>query len=274
MGRIKNTWSLMKSAFSVLMQEKKLLIFPVLSGLCTIIIILTFFLPLLAFEGSWIDNLQAGMPDWTFFLVIFLFYFVSYFFMIFFNSAAVVSAIYVMRGGSPSIRKAIKIVMGRIGALAGWTLIAATVGLIINSLENQSDKFGSLLTGILGLSWTVISFLVLPILVIENKGPISSLKESARMLKHSWGEQLIGHFSFGLIFFLLMLPGVAFVGGMYLVGELFGLMALGIFIFYAIALGIIQWILQSIFMGTIYMYVRDHRVPDSFTVSQLNQSMH
>ena len=274
MERIKNTWSLMKSAFSVLMQEKKLLVFPVLSGLCTIIIMLTFFLPLLAFESSWIDDLQAGMPGWTFFLVIFLFYFVNYFFMIFFNSAAVVSAIYVMRDGSPSIGKAIKIVMGRIGALAGWTLIAATIGLIINSLENQSDKFGSLFTGLLGLSWTVVSFLVLPILVIENKGPIFSLKESARMLKHSWGEQLIGHFSFGLIFFLLMLPWVAIVGGMYFFGELFGLIALGIFLLYAVGLGIIQWILQSIFMGTVYMYVRDHKIPGSFTVSQLNQSLY
>ncbi|MEX2602216.1 MAG: DUF6159 family protein [Balneolaceae bacterium] len=264
----------MKSAFSVLIREKRLMIFPVLSGFCTLIIALTFFLPLFAFESNWIDNLHAGMPDWTFFLVIFLFYFVSYFCMIFFNSAAVVSAIYVLRGGSPSIRKAINIVMGRIGALAGWALIAATIGLIINSLENQSDKFGSLFTGILGLSWTVVSFLVLPILVIENKGPISSLKESARMLKHSWGEQLIGHFSFGLIFFLLMLPGVAFIGGIYFLGEQFGLIAIGIFIVYAISLGILQWILQAIFMGTVYMYVRDHKIPDSFTVSQLHQSLH
>lgn len=275
MERIKNTWSLMKSSFSVLMQEKKLLIFPLMSGLATVVIMLTFFLPLFfSYDQSWIDELQSDMPGWTFYLVVFLFYYLNYFIMIFFNSAAVVSAIYVMQGGKPSVREALRIVLNKIAPLAGWTLIAATVGLIINSLENQSDKFGSIITGILGLSWTVISFLVLPILVIENRGPITSLKISAKMLKDSWGEQLIGHFSFGLLFVLLMLPGAAFVAMMFAAGELFGIFALGIFIFYVISLGILQWILQSIFMSAVYMYVRDLKIPHTFSVSQMNQSMH
>jgi hypothetical protein len=264
----------MKSSFTVLMQEKRLLLFPIFSGICTMIILLSFFFPLLFFESSWVDSIQTGIPDTAFYVLIFLFYFVNYFIMIFFNAAAVVSAIYVMRGGTPSISQALKIVMGRIGALTGWALIAATVGLIINSLENQSDRFGSLFTGILGLSWTVVSFLVLPILVIENKGPVESLKESARMLKNSWGEQLLGHFSFGLFFFILMIPGMAFVGSMFIAGDATGYLALGIFVIYAIFLAMIQWILQSIYMGAVYMYVRDDRIPDNFSVSQISRAMH
>lgn len=274
MNRIRNTWSLMKSSFSVLKQEKKLLLFPLFSGICTLMILFSFFFPLLVFESSWLDFLKTGIPDTAFYVLIFIFYFLNYFIMIFFNAAAVVSAIYVMQGGTPSISQALNIVMKRIGPLTGWALIAATVGLIINSLENQSDRFGSLFTGLLGLSWTVISFLVLPILVIENKGPIASLKESARMLKNSWGEQLLGHFSFGLFFFLLMIPGIAIVGFMFAAGETIGFLALGLFILYALLLAMIQWILQSIYMGAVYMYVRDDRIPDSFSVSQMSQAMH
>jgi len=274
MDRIRNTWSLMKSSFAVLKQEKKLLLFPLFSGVCTVIILLSFFFPLLIFESSWVDSLKTGIPDTAFYVLIFIFYFLNYFIMIFFNAAAVVSAIYVMQGGTPSISQALNMVMKRIGPLTGWALIAATVGLIINTLENQSDKFGSLFTGILGLSWTVVSFLVLPILVIEKKGPVDSLKESARMLKNSWGEQLLGHFSFGLFFFLLMIPGIVFVGFMFATGEAIGFLALGMFILYTTCLAMIQWILQSIYMGAVYMYVRDDRIPDNFSVSQISRSMH
>ena len=42
-------------------------------------------------------------------------------------------------------------------------------------------------------------------LVVENKGPIAALKESTRLLKRTWGEQLAGNVGFGLIFGLLML---------------------------------------------------------------------
>jgi len=273
MSRFKNTWSLMKSSLRVLRQEKKLLIFPVLSGLASLIVIISFITPVWLtgqFEAlhTYFEESTAGALS-----VVFLFYFVNYFFILFFNSAAVVSAIHVMKGGNPSLTKAMKLVWSRKSALFGWTFIAASVGLLLNTLENQSDKFGKILTGFLGLSWTVISFLVLPVLIIEKKGPIESLKESVKMLKDSWGEQLIGHFSFGLVFFFLALGVSIVVFPLFLLGPVFVVIGIVLAFISLIMLSILQWILQSIFMGAVYIFVREKSLPSGFSEYQIDCAM-
>lgn len=132
MHRFSNTWSLMKSSFEVLKEDPIILIFPVLSGTFSLIIIGSFLLPFFA-SGSFsklhfLEN-QMGVIDYIY---IFLFYFLSYFVVLFFNSASVVYAVEVMRGGRPTVSNALRMVANRLTPLLGWTFIAATVGLIIN----------------------------------------------------------------------------------------------------------------------------------------------
>src|SRR4029077_13330612 len=97
----------------------------------------------------------------------------------------------------------------RLPVIAGWALVSATVGLILRIIEDRSARIGQIVAALLGMAWTVVSFLVVPILVIENKGPIAALKDSTALLKKTWGEQLVSNFSFGMIFFLLALPAFA-----------------------------------------------------------------
>lgn len=273
MYRFSNTWSLMKSSFEVLKKDSAILIFPILSGIFTLIIIASFLLPFMAtgsfYTLQFLEN-QSGIISY---LYIFLFYFLSYFVVLFCNAASVAYAVEVMRGGKPTVSNALKMITYRITPLLGWTFIAATVGLIINSMENSSDTVGKIFSAVLGLSWTVISFLVLPILIIENKGPINSLKLSTKMLKNSWGEQLIGHFSFGLIFALLSIPVIMLIFLGFQIGQTaaYTLLAIGIFIM--IVMGVVQWSLQSIFMGALYLYVREESVPVNFSLSQIENAV-
>ena len=273
MKRLSNTWNLIKSSFRVLMDDKKMLLFPVLSGICTIAIVASFFIP--AFVTGVIPFIgdPEQMSDTALYVSVFIFYFINYFIILFFNSAAIAYAIDLMRGGSPSLGAAFKKVQSRIIPLLGWTVIASTVGLILNTIENQSDKIGRIVIAFLGLSWTVISFLVLPILIVEGKGPITSLKESVRMVKDVWAEQLLGHFSFGLLFGLVLIPVALLSFAVMSLEGIFMWVGLGLLLSAGIAAGILQWILQSIFMGAVYLYVRDHKVPDSFTLSQIDSAM-
>lgn len=274
MRRFSNTWSLMKSSFQVLKEDTAVLIFPVLSGIFSLLIIGSFLLPFFA-SGN-LSSLQflENQSGFIGYLYLFLFYFLSYFVVLFFNSASVVYAIGVMRGGNPTITSAVKMVIHRITPLMGWTFIAATVGLIINSIENSSDSVGKIFSAFLGLSWTVISFLVLPILIVEGHGPVTSLKLSAEMLKNSWGEQLIGHFSFGLIFavlsfpiFLIIFLGLQYGGAAAIVGIITGVLLI-------LGMGVVQWSLQSIFMGAMYLFVREEKIPPSYSLSQISNAFH
>ena len=263
----------MKSSFEVIKEDTAILFFPILSGIFSLVIIGSFLLPFIASGSLYSFQFLESQSGFVSYLYIFLFYFLSYFVVLFCNSASVAYAVEVMRGGKPTISNAFRIVSYRITPLLGWTFIAATVGLLINSLENSSDTVGKIFSSILGLSWTVISFLVLPILIIENKGPITSLKLSTEMLKNSWGEQLIGHFSFGLIFALLNIPVVLLIILGLQMGQAAAYASLVIGIFIMISLGVVQWSLQSIFMGALYLYVREDNVPASYSLSQLENAV-
>lgn len=274
MQRFTNTWSLMKSSFAVLQAEKKLIIFPVISALVTLLILASFIFPMLVLDKGWIeDGIISDSTQWYHYLQVFGLYYACYFIMLFFNSATVASAIYVMRGGKPTIGGAMNVVMSRLGPLAAWALIAATIGLILNIIENQSDKFGKIITGLLGMSWTLVSFMVLPILIIENRGPVESLKASISMLRGTWGEQILGHFSFGLIYFIMILPMFLVFYLMMNLGETAIILAIVFGVIYTLAAAAIQWVLQSIYMGALYMYARDHEIPDEFSVSQISTAM-
>ncbi|TVQ09231.1 MAG: hypothetical protein EA364_14385 [Balneolaceae bacterium] len=274
MQRFSNTWSLMKSSFAVLQAEKKLLIFPVISSLVTLFILASFIFPILVLDKGWIeDGIISESTQWYHYLQLFGIYYICYFIMLFFNSATVASAIYVMRGGKPTIGGAVNVVFSRIGALATWALIAASIGLILNIIENQSDKIGKIIAGLLGMSWTLVSFMVLPILIIENKGPVESLKASISMLRSTWGEQVLGHFSFGLIYFIMILPMFVVFLLLMNMGETAIMFAIVFAVIYTLAAAAVQWVLQSIYMGTLYMYARDHEIPAGFSVSQINEAM-
>lgn len=274
MQRFRNTWSLMMSSFAVLQAEKKLLIFPVISALITLLILASFIMPVLVLDKGWIeDGIISESTEWFHYLLMFIIYYICYFIMLFFNSATVASAIYVMRGGKPTIGGAINMVLNRLGPLAAWALIAATIGLVLNIIENQSDKIGKIISAMLGMSWTLVSFMVLPILIIENKGPVESLKDSVNMLRTTWGEQILGHFSFGLIYFILILPMFVVFFLLTGIGEAGIMLAIVFGILYALAVGAVQWVLQSIYMGALYMYARDHKIPACFSVSQINEAM-
>ena len=273
MSRFSATWSLMKSSLTILLEDKRMLLFPVFSGICTLLVGFTFIVPLLFTGGLSSMGMFESLSDTMMFFTLFMFYYLNYFIIIFFNSGAILYATKHIRGEEPTLGEVFNELRDRLAHLLGWTAIAATVGIIINTIENQSDFIGKIVAGLIGLSWTVTSFLVLPVLVIERKGPIESLKESAGMLKKSWGEQLIGHFSFGLIFAILLIGAAALTIPLFLLGEIFIFIGFAVLILFGLILGVFQWILQSIFMATLYLYVREDRLPGSFSKTQIDQAV-
>ncbi|HEV2320198.1 MAG TPA: DUF6159 family protein, partial [Verrucomicrobiae bacterium] len=126
-------------------------------------------------------------------------------------AAVVACAATRMGGGEPTIADGIRAAASRLPVIAGWALVSATVGLILRIIEDRSNKFVQIIASLLGMAWTVMTYLVVPILVIENKNPIAALQESAGLLKKTWGEQLISNVSFSTIFFLLALPAFGLI---------------------------------------------------------------
>ena len=274
MDKITRTWSLMSECWQVLKQEKGLLVFPLISGICCLMLLASFAVPIYA-TGAWHPPGHDAVPvrQVAYYGTLFAFYVANYFIVVFFNAAIVACAAIRLSGGTPTVADGLRAAAARLPVIAGWALVSATVGLILRIIEDRSDKIGQIVAGLRGMAWTVVSFLVVPILVIENKGPIAALQDSTSLLKKTWGEQLISNFSFGMIFFFLSIPAFALaILGFYLGGPVVGLICLGIAVVYWIALALVQSALQAIFQTALYLYARDGQV-QGFRTEVLESAM-
>ena len=269
-ARLRSTWSLMGASWDVLRKTKGLVLFPILSVICCGLVAASFIVPLIVTD-AWAPpqgNADLGRKI-AYYAMWFAFYFCNYAVITFFNAAVIAGAFARMTGGEPTVGSCFGEALKRLHLILGWAAVSATVGLVLRLIEDRSPKIGQFTAGLLGVAWTLASFLVVPALVVDNLGPIAALKDSGKRLRQTWGEHLVGNFSFGLIFFLLALPAMALIGlGVYslvptqnpIIG--FGCIAVGVI--YWIVLALVQSTLQAIFQAAVYLYtkgVHDHGFP-------------
>lgn len=271
MGKTSQTWSFMRASWQVLKMDKEMLIFAVISLICCLLVIVSF-----AVNVELPENDALTTSDYV---TLFLFYFCNYFVIVFFNSAIIACAAIRMKGGDPRVSDGFRAAVTRLPLIAGWALVSATVGLALRIIENRLEKAGDFVASIIGMAWTVMSFLVIPILVIEKKGPITAFRESTSLLKKTWGEQLIGNFSFGLVFFFLSLPALLLIAaGVWGLSTspldpLIGIAVIFLAVIYLIVLALIQSTLQAIFQAAIYLYARDGEVSVGFESEMLRTAI-
>ena len=262
MGKFTRTWSLMSECWQVLKQEKSLLVFPLISCICCLLLMASFAVPIFL-TGAWQPpgHAAATMKQTAYYGTLFSFYVANYFIVVFFNAALVACAATRLTGGTPTVGDGLRAAAARLPVIAGWALVSATVGLILRMIEDRSDKIGQIVAGLIGMAWTVVSFLVVPVLVMENKGPIAALQESTSLLKKTWGEQLISNFSFGMIFSVLSVPAFLLVFlGFYLGGAVAGIACCVVAAVYLMVLALIHSALQAIFQTALYLYAKGEQV--------------
>ena len=178
--RLSRSWGLVKASASVLQQDKELLLFPLISMGALVLVVASFAAPVFGLgildgiSGGGDERVSAGL-----YVVGFLFYFSQYFVIFFFNAALVGAAMIRLDGGNPTLGDGLRIATSKIGAIAGYALIAATVGMILRAIQERVGFIGKIIVGMLGVGWTVATYLVVPVLVARDVGPIDAIKESA-----------------------------------------------------------------------------------------------
>jgi hypothetical protein len=258
-GKIARTWDLIKQSIQVLAADKRMLLFPVLSAIAVVVVSVSFLVPVVAADmfnhrGQPLTNGEYG--------IMFLFYFANYFVIVFFNSALVYSASICLSGGHATVRDGLSGAWGRIGQIFAWAVVAATVGMILRIMEDRLGKFARIITWLLGTAWTLMTYFIVPVLVFEDMGIVDSIKRSASVLKQTWGEEIVGGFSFGLIWLAAIVPGLLVSIAVLLVNPLLGI-ALGVL--YFLLLSVIAAAVKTIFTVALYRYASQGTVPAGFT---------
>lgn len=279
--RIGNGWELAKQSWRVLMLDKELLAFPMISGFCCLLVTASFIVPLFLVGGFDAVISEDGLQEDAtqnplVYLVTFAFYFVNYFVIIFFNSALVACAIIRFKGGDPVISDGLNASLSRLPQIAGWALVSATVGMILKVIESRSERAGQIVAGLLGAAWSIMTYFVVPIIVVEKAGPQESFSRSFAIMRKTWGEALSANFGIGIIGFLcslaaflpiaiggyLLATGVMIPGGILIACGVIGLLIVSL----------ITAALDSIVLAALYLYAAEGKVPQYFDNSLLEHA--
>lgn len=209
--RLENSWELVKASFAVLRADKELILFPLVSTVATLLVMIVFAIPM-ALANVFDKVANSGDPGPVGYVVAFLFYLTMYFVVIFANTALVGAALIRLNGGDPTFNDGLRIAMERVDKILGYAIIAATVGMILRYIREKGGIVGQIFAFLGDIAWGLATYLVVPVLVAENIGPIDAVKRSGSLLKKTWGEQIAGNFSIGLVFGLIGLAAAIVIG--------------------------------------------------------------
>ncbi len=272
MGKFSRSWQLVKQSFAILRSDKQLMLFPILSAVSCFVLTAMIatggaFLLLPARAAAIAAGEQFHPNQSPMFLVgMFTLYVVNYFVIVFFNVALVGVANSRLMGGTWTFRDGLELAWERKGTILQWALVAATVGVILRTLEERMGLIGRIIMRIIGIAWTLACYFVVPVLAFEDLTPIDAVKRSSKLFRDTWGEKVIGGFSLSLVSLMLMLPGIglvivaAFLGG--LNGLLFGL---ALMFLYFLLLSVFMSAVGGIFNAALYRYACFKQVPPAFS---------
>ena len=260
MGRIANSFALAKASWRVLRADKELIVLPLMSGAASIIVALSFFVPLFLAQG--LDVTEDPGP--VEYVLLFTMYVVLAYVTVFFNAALVHAAHERLSGGDPTLKSALAGARSRAGRILPWAIVSATVSVVLRAIEQRVGALGRLVVGLVGLAWSLVTFLVLPLIVIEGVGVGDAIRGSKDLFKRTWGENVAAQVGFGLLGFLAVLPGVliAFVGAS-VGGAIAGVAILAAVIWIIGAVAAVA-AMSVIFQTALYHFAVDGKVPSGY----------
>jgi hypothetical protein len=269
MSRIKRGWGLTKKSWALLNQHRELIRFPLYGAVATIVPAIVFLGPGLYLFDQ--DELAGAIP-----LVVIGVYALSVI-GFFFSVALAACADMIFRGQQATVADGIAVARSRLPQICGWAAVNTAISAVMGVLENQGGVGGQIAARLVGMAWSLVTFLAVPVIAIEGTGPLETLKRSASIFRSRWGQQITGNIAIGGAVFLFgILPGallivlgvVAWSSASFL-GAL--LVVVGALVL-AIAL-LVSKALSGIFGVALYRYALDGETVGGFTQEDLESAV-
>jgi len=251
------TWTLIARSFAVLRKDKKLVLFPILSALGAIAVTVPYFW---AFTGAapWrpSDVHWSGPVAW---LWLFLWYCTSSFVMIFFNCAMAACAQVRFSGGEPAIGDGMRQAGQRAGTILLWAVVTSTVGVLIRMIEERAGWVVRIAAALSGLAWALATYLIVPVLVLEDRNVMDSIRRSSELFKRTWGEQMVAGLHFMWLILLFAIPGIVL-----------GVVWLPVGILYFVMMVAAMTAAREIFVVALYRYAVTGEAPGGYSRESLD----
>lgn len=269
MSRIKRGWGLTKKSWALLNENRDLIRFPLYGAVATIVPAVVFLGPGLYLFDK--DELAGAIP-----LVVIGVYALSVI-GFYFSVGLAACADMIFRGQQASVGDGLAVARSRFAQICGWAAVSTAISAVMGVLENQGGIGGQIAARLVGMAWSLVTFLAVPVIAIEGTGPLETIKRSASMFKSRWGQQITGNIAIGGAVFLFgMLPAIALIvlglavwSSASFLGAL--LVVVGALLF-AISL-LVSKALTGIFGVALYRYALDGEAVGGFTPEELESAV-
>ena len=282
---IRRSWSIAVASWDVLARYPSLMILPLISMIAIIAAAAAAFVAVVVLNGGfeqagqfvrhidgfWHANALAfgaglGIVGWVLTMI-----------SLYANAALIFCVLRCFAGHEPSIRDGLTASFARLPQIAGWAFVAVVVGFVTSFIQNTlKEKFGflgNLVGGLLDFAWAVVTYFVLPVLVVEGLGPVAAIKRSSALMRQTWGETATGSVGLGALGFAATVPGMIFIT----IGvamaittgiDLFAAVFFVIAIVYIAAVSLVIGTLGTIFQAALYVYATTGKAPLDSTLMQ------
>jgi hypothetical protein len=191
--------------------------------------------------------------------------------VIFFNSALAACVLARFSGKDPDYKYGISEAKKHRQAILGYSVLAATVGLVLQIIAERAGWLAAIISNVLGLVWSVATIFIAPVLITTDLPPLQAVKKSAQIFIATWGKTLKGAVGFGLFGLLAILifavPAVAGIA----IGNV---VAVTIGIVIAVAGIVVSMIVIStcsaIYRTALFHYATTKKVPAGFSANLPN----
>ncbi len=208
-----------KLSFRVIRKDPELLAYSLISGIMVICALILGMTPIYQ-EAEWAGTFEEDSFEASdvYYAWIFGMYMIISIIVVFWNSAIVYSAHERLRGGDPRFATGIKAAAGKLPTIILWGIITGTVGLLLRMLRNATHgsrhpamrALGWIVSIVAEAAWWIMTFFVVPMIVIEKKGVRDSLRDGRQLFRRTWGEAVTSSLGVMLIAFLFAI--LAFCG--------------------------------------------------------------
>jgi Family of unknown function (DUF6159) len=269
MGRISNSFAMAGASWRVLQSDRELFAIPVMSMVSTAATALLgggaiyFSLDRHVVHADGTTGLAA--TPFTYVVGAAAYLLIS-FVVTFYAAALVAGARERLLGGRPTLGSAFSAAATRLPEIFMWSVLTGTVGLVLNVIRNRTGILGQVGSRLIGMTWEVVTWLAVPVIVAEGTGPFESLKRSAGLFRHTWGENLTGQLGFGLIGLLALVPGAVITA---LLAVTMPAVALVVGVLWVVITSVVISAMTGIFRTVLYQYASGAPIPDEFSQTDL-----
>lgn len=281
------SWSLFKSSWRVVRGEPSLLWFPIVSAIAVVAASLL----LLGVLGGFMIYSQdaqnalsaaAASEDDSSLLsilgivVLFIYYLIVGSIATYFATAMTGAALRRLDGHDTSFFDGIRIANRHVGTIVGYSAIAATVGVAISLLRRQRNGIAGAFLAELGeMAWGIVTFLAVPVIANQETSAIGAIKESSRLLRTTWGEQLVGSGGIGAVFALMGVGVLVLTGALAAllssIGDL-ALVVIGLGMIALVVVVVLNSTLGGIYKAAVYRYAAQGDVAPQFDAALIEHA--